>query len=481
MNLLIVLKTLGVLLLCESAAMLPSILVAVIYNEDTILAFVASLLITAAAGALLFMLKAENNMVRYRESFAIVTFGWLAASILGALPFLFTGLFPSFLDAFFESISGFTTTGATVIQNVEALPYSLLFWRSFTHWLGGMGILVLALALQPALGAGTFQIFKAESPGPILAKLTPRVSDTAKILYITYLLITAGEILLLAGGGMPLFDSMIHAFGTLATGGVSSKNMSIGAYDSVYLELVVTVFMIAAGANFALYYRVCKEKNPAGFFQNTEFRIYLSVIAVYIAIITLNINGEVFDSVFTSLRYASFQVASIITTTGYTTADFNAWPDLSRALLLSLMFVGPCAGSTGGAMKMIRIYIVFRYVQREVNKLIHPRAVKSINIDDVPVQENVLSGVMAFTILYLGIFIAATVLLTTQKISLFNSAAAVAAALGNVGSGLGLVGSSGTYTHFTAFSKIILSFCMLLGRLEIYTVLSLLSPQFWKQ
>jgi trk system potassium uptake protein TrkH len=477
MNLLMVLRILGVLLLCESVSMLPSILIAIIYGEKTIFAFVFSILITATLGWFLFLCRTKDKMVRYKEGFVVVTFGWLLVSVFGALPFLFTGTLPSFIDAFFETVSGFTTTGATVIPNVEILPKSLLFWRSFTNWLGGMGILVLALAIQPALGVGTFQIFKAETPGPILAKLTPRVSNTAKVLYTTYFAITLAEIFLLVIGGMPLFDSVVNTFGTLGTGGFSIKNLSIGTYNNVYYELVIGIFMIAAGVNFSLYYLIFKRRSPAGLFRNKELKVYLSIIAAYIAVITLNIYGNVFGSIVESLRHAFFQVASIITTTGYTSTDFVLWPDLSRALLVSLTFIGACAGSTAGGMKVIRVYLVFRYVQREVNRLIHPRAVKAININGVPVQENVLSSVMAFTVLYIFIFIVGTLLLTTQKIDLVSSAASVAATLGNNG----LSGPSWSYAPFNIFTKVILSFCMILGRLEIFTVLSLLFPQFWRR
>jgi len=481
MNLLIVLKILGILLLGESASMLPALFVAVIFKENTIFPFIISILITALVGFSLFSVKVKDNMIRYKEGFAIVSFGWLSASILGALPFLFTGVFSSFIDAFFETVSGFTTTGATVIQDIEVLPYSLLFWRSFTHWLGGMGILVLTLAIQPSLGIGTFQILKAENPGPISAKLTPRVSGTAKILYITYLVITIAEIFFLLIGGMPLYDSLIHTFGTLGTGGFSIKNASIGAYNSVYFDTVITIFMILSGVNFALYYQAFKKKSPVEFFKDKEFKVYLSIIAVYIFVITINIHGRVFNSIQESFRYASFQVASIITTTGYTTANFDLWPDLSRALILSLMFIGACAGSTGGSMKVIRILLIFKYVQREINSLIHPKAVKAIKIGDMPVQGSVLSNVMGFTVLYMAIFILATLLILTQNLDLISAAAAVAATLGNIGPGLGLVGPSSTYATLSDFTKIILSFCMILGRLEIYTVISLLFPQSWKK
>ncbi|MCR3922909.1 MAG: TrkH family potassium uptake protein, partial [Firmicutes bacterium] len=476
MNSLIVLKILGILLLCESVAMLPAIVVAIIYQENTIIAFVITVAISTVLGLLFYSIKPKENMIRYKEGFAIVSFGWILASIIGALPFLFTGAIPSFVNAFFESVSGFTTTGATILTNVEVLPYSLLFWRSFTHWLGGMGILVLALAAGPALGVGTFQILKAESPGPISSKLTPKVSGTAKILYITYLAITLVEIFLLKLGGMPLFDSLVHTFGTLGTGGFSIKNASIGAYDSVYFEVVITIFMILSGVNFSLYYLAYKNRSLLEFLRDKEFKVYLSIIAIFVVVITFNINGSVFNSLAQSLRYATFQVASIITTTGYGTANFDLWPDLSRVLLLTLMFIGACAGSTGGAMKVIRIHLIFKYVQREISSLIHPRAVRAIKVGDVPIQESVLSSVMAFSMLYFLLFIGSTLLLLTQNLDIITAISATAATLGNIGPGLNLVGPSLTYTYLTDFTKIILSMCMLLGRLELYTIISLVFP-----
>jgi len=469
------------LLLCEAVAMFPSVVVALIYRENTIFAFIVSIAITTMIGLTLFSIRVKDKIIRYKEGFAIVTFGWLMVSVLGALPFLFTGAITSVIDAFFETVSGFSTTGATIINNIEVLPRSLLFWRSFTHWLGGMGILVLALALAPVLGVGTFQILKAESPGPISTKLTPRVNNTAKILYITYTVITAAEILLLVLGGMPLFDSFIHTFGTLGTGGFSIKNASVGAYNSVYFDIVITVFMIASGVNFSLYYIAFRRKSPAGFFKDVEFRTYISIIAVAITFITINLNGKVFDGVLQSLRHAAFQVASIITTTGFTTTDFDLWPDFSRAVLFVLMFVGACAGSTGGSVKVIRINLMFKYMKREVNRLIHPRAVTAVKIGNTPVQEEVLSGVMAFVMFYMIIFIVASLLLAVQGHDLVSSVAAVAATLGNIGPGFGMVGPATTYSALSGFSKLLLSFCMILGRLEIYTVIALLSPRFWKR
>ncbi len=481
MNLLIVLRTLGMLLLCEAVTMIPSVIVALVYGEDTVSAFTVSIVATALLGFALFSVKVKNNIIRYKEGFAIVSFGWLMASVLGALPFLFTGVFTSFTDAFFETVSGFTTTGATVIEDIEILPYSLLFWRSFTHWLGGMGILVLTLALQPALGVGTFQILKAESPGPISTKLTPRVNNTAKILYTTYTVVTLAEIIMLTIGGMPLYDSLIHTFGTVGTGGFSIKNLSVGAYNNVYFDIVITIFMIASGVNFSLYYMAFKKRRITEFLKDKEFKVYLSIIAVCTVLITLNLSAEVFGSVQESLRYASFQVASIMTTTGFTTADFDLWPDFSKAILFALMFVGASSGSTGGSMKVIRIYLVFKYMQREVNRLIHPRVVKAVKLGNMPVQEEVLSSVMAFTMFYIVIFVFATLIIASQGLDLISSSAAVAATLGNVGPGFGIVGPSCNYASLTAFSKILLSFCMVLGRLEVYTVIALLFPEFWKR
>lgn len=481
MNSLIVLKTLGMLLLCEAATMLPSVIVAIVYGEDTIFAFLSSIAIAAAIGLVLFSIRVKDKIIRYKEGFAIVTFGWLMASIVGALPFLFTGALPSFIDAFFETVSGFTTTGATVISDIEVLPGSLLFWRSFTNWLGGMGILVLALALAPALGAGTFQILKAESPGPISTKLTPKIKNTAKILYITYTVITLAEIVLLTLGGMPLLESLIHTFSTLGTGGFSVKNASIGAYNNVYFEIIITIFMVASGVNFSLYYMAFRKKSLAELLGDSELRTYLAVITVSIILITLNLTGGVFDSVFESLRHSSFQVASIMTTTGFATTDFDLWPDFSRAVLFILMFIGGCAGSTSGAIKVIRIQLVFKYMKREVNRLIHPRSVTAVKISDMPVQEEVLSGVMAFTTFYMAAFLASTLLMTIQGYDLISSASAVASTLGNVGPGFGIVGPATTYSSLSGFSKLLLSFCMILGRLEIYTVIALLAPRFWKR
>ncbi|NLM45835.1 MAG: TrkH family potassium uptake protein [Firmicutes bacterium] len=481
MNIRLVIRALGVLLLCEAAAMLPAVFIALGYGEDTVPALLLSILVTSAAGILLCLPQVKDKVIRYKEGFAIVTFGWLLVSVAGALPFLFTGVLPSFVDAFFETVSGFTTTGATVIPDVESAPHSILFWRSFTHWLGGMGILVLALAVLPALGMGTFQILKAESPGPVSAKLTPRVSGTAKILYSIYLIITIAQILLLRAGGMPWFDSVVNSFATMGTGGFAIKNASIGAYNNLYFEIVITVFMLLAGVNFSLYYLAVRKKSLSDFFHDTEFRLYIGIVVAYILIITLDIYGNNFNSLAESLRHASFQVASIITTTGFATTDFNLWPDLSRALLLTLMFIGACAGSTGGGMKVIRIYLLMQYIRREINSLIHPRAVKAIKVNNIPMQESVLTNVMGYSVLYFTIFVIAGLLLLTQKYDMITAFSAVACTLGNIGPGLGLVGPASTFAGLTAFSKILLSFCMILGRLEIFTVFALLLPQTWKR
>ncbi|NLZ92471.1 MAG: TrkH family potassium uptake protein [Firmicutes bacterium] len=481
MNVLIVLKSLGMLLLCEAVALLPPVLLAVYYQENTVPAFLYTIIIAVIIGFLFYSLKVKDNVIRYKEGFAIVTFGWLAVSVIGALPFIFSGVLSSFADAFFETVSGFSTTGATVIANVEIVPFSLLFWRSFTHWLGGMGILVLALAISPALGVGTFQILKAESPGPISAKLTPKLSKTAKILYTTYLIITLIQIFLLKLGGMPLFDSVVNTFGTLGTGGFSIKNASIGAYNNIYFEVVITIFMLLSGVNFSLYYLAFKQKSLQQFWQDKEFKVYLGIVAAYILVIALNLYDSVFNSLWESLRHASFQVASIITTTGYATTNFDLWPDLSRMLLLTLMFIGACAGSTAGSMKVIRIYLIFKYVQREISSLIHPRVVKAVKIGDQPVQETVLSSVVAFSMLYILLFIIATLLILTQGLDIISAMSAVACTLGNIGPGLNVVGPARTFAPLSDFAKYLLSFCMLMGRLELYTVISLFSPHFWKK
>lgn len=474
----IILKVLGLLLLIEAASMLPSLGIALYYGEGDTLPFVWSILITAAAGGIFSTAKSQKRMVRYREGFMIVGLGWILASFFGALPFIFAGTFETFTDAFFETVSGFTTTGATVLRDIEIQPRGILFWRSFTHWLGGMGILVFTLALLPALGLGTLQIFKAETPGPTPDKLVPRLGQTAKLLYGVYILITVMEIVLLKAAGMSLYDAVTHTFATVGTGGFSTRNASVGAFNRPAYEYIIILFMFMAGVNFSLYYDAV-HGNFKTMFRDQEFRFYGFMVLCSILLVTMNIHAHVYGQLGQSLRYASFQVVSILTTTGFSTIDYEVWPDFSKMILFALMFVGGCSGSTGGAMKHIRILLIFKIIRRELYKLIHPKAVIAIRLGDKTIPDDVVNNIVSFVFLYLLIFLFGSIFLLTQNMDFISSTSAVAATLGNIGPGFGMVGPAMNYADLTTAAKWVLSVFMILGRLEIYTILILVMPAFW--
>lgn len=475
----IILKVLGVLLIIESAFMLPSVGLSLFYGENDTYAFIITICITVVVGLIGSRFKPQKGIVRYREGFMIVGLGWILASAFGALPFMFAGVFDSFIDAFFETVSGFTTTGATVIRDVEVLPHGILFWRSFTHWLGGMGILVFTLALLPAMGLSTIQIFKAESPGPTPDKLAPKLKQTAKFLYGIYILFTLIQIIFLKLAGMSWFDATNHSFATLGTGGFSTRNASIGAFQNPTIDWITIFFMFAAGINFSLYYDVI-HGNFKTLLRDREFQFYSFVIFLAVVFITVNVN-ELFDhNLIESIRQSAFQVTSLITTTGYATVDYEVWPDFSKMILFLLMFIGGCSGSTGGAIKNIRILLVFKIIKRELYKLIHPKAVIAVKVGNKAVPEEVLQNVVGFVLLYILIFVGVSIVLLTQGMDLLSSTSAVAATLGNIGPGFGLVGPAMNYAHLTGFTKLLLTACMILGRLEIYTILILVIPAFWR-
>jgi trk system potassium uptake protein TrkH len=480
MNFKLVLRSLGVLLICEAFAIAIPVIVAAIYREPSIEAFIYTFFLLLAAGLPLLLIKPENKKIYSRDGFAIVALGWILISFFGSLPFFFSGVIPSPVDCLFESISGFTTTGATILTQVEGLPKSILFWRSFTHWIGGMGVLMLALAIIPSAKSRALHIIKAESPGPNPGKLVPKIGQTAKILYGIYMAITAVEIILLVVAGMPLFDSLVHAFGTAGTGGFSIKNASIGAYNNVYIEIIISVFMLLFGVNFALYYRALKGDFKS-IFKDEELRFYIGVTAVSIVLITFNTMGNVFASLGESLRHSSFQVASIITTTGYTTTNFDLWPMFSKIILLILMFIGGCAGSTGGAIKNIRILLLLKILKRELVKIIHPRAVNSVKIGGKNVEEETLTGVLTFFYIYIFIFIWAVLIVSLDGKDIGTTISSVAATIGNIGPGIGEVGAAGNFHGLSVLSKLTLSLCMIIGRLEIFPILLLMVPSFWKK
>ncbi|MBU5293638.1 TrkH family potassium uptake protein [Anaerosalibacter bizertensis] len=459
--------------------MIPSLLVSLYYNQYDKKAFLISIFITGVLGFIMGRKEETKENIKAKEGLAIVAFGWILASFFGSLPFVLSGSIPSWIDSFFETVSGFTTTGATIVDNVESLPMGILFWRSFTHWIGGMGILVFTIAILPTLGVGGFQIFKVESPGPMPDRIVPKVKDTAKILYITYFIMTVLEIILLLFGGMSLYDAAVHTFGTVGTGGFSIKAASVGAYDSTYIHIIIGIFMILSGVNFSLYYLLFQGKWKE-VFRNEELRLYFGIIFSSVILIALNINSEIYKNIGLALRDAFFQVGSIITTTGYATTDFDKWPTFSKSILFLLMFVGGCAGSTGGGIKNIRILVLFKLVKREFSKILHPRAVIPIKTNGEIVSNETVAGITSFFALYIFIFVLGTVLISLEGMDLVSSSSAVASALGNIGPGFGIVGPVETFSSISSMGKLLLSLFMLLGRLELFTIIALILPKTWR-
>jgi trk system potassium uptake protein TrkH len=476
----IVLRVLGFLLIIEAGSMLLPLGVALYYGGPDIGAFAVAILVTAAAGIAGLRCKPTNGVVRYREAFMIVGLGWLLASGFGSLPFLLAGTLPSVADAFFETVSGFTTTGATVISNIEVQPYGILFWRSFTHWLGGMGIIVFTLAVLPALGLGSMRIFQAESPGPTPTKLVPRVDQTAKLLYGIYIALTILQMIALKITGMSWFDSITHTFATMGTGGFSTRNASVGGFGNAASEWVIAIFMFAAAVNFSLYYGLIHRKWSA-LFKDEEFRFYGAMVVGAALLVGISIFDSYKGQLGKVVRDAFFQVVSIVTTTGFITVDYEKWPELSKMILFFLIFVGGCAGSTGGGLKQVRILLIFKAIKRKLYKLMHPKAVIPIVLGDSPVPEETVDDVLVFTLFYLLIFAVMSMLLLTQGLDAVSSMSAVAATMGNVGPGFGLVGPTTSYADLTTLTKIMLSICMLLGRLEIFPLVALAMPNFWRK
>ncbi len=470
----------GLLLSSLAVTMLLPVPFSLYYGGDDHWALLFSAAITALVGLSAYKFTDLDRTLRIRDGFAIVTFGWLGFSLFGSLPYLLSGTIPSFTDAFFETISGFTTTGATILSEIESLPHGILLWRSLTHWLGGMGIIVLSLAILPFLGVGGMQLFKAEVPGPVADKLTPRVTETAKILWGVYMLLSAVETLLLMLGGMTLFDALCHTFGTMATGGYSTRNASVGAYDSAYIDYVITFFMFLAGANFSLHYRLLRG-NWKVYRQDREFLVYLGIIVVATLIIGAEVWWQTYDSFAEALRYSLFQVVSIQTTTGYGTADYEQWSYSSQFILFILMFIGGSAGSTGGGMKVMRIYLLFKFSVSEFTRLLHPNAVVPVRMRKAAVSRDIITNILGFFVLYMFLFAVGVFIMTLLGLDILSALGAVAASLSNIGPGLAQVGPTDNYGFIPGVGKWVLSLLMLMGRLEIFTVLVLFSPAFWKK
>ncbi|HHV98374.1 MAG TPA: TrkH family potassium uptake protein [Clostridiaceae bacterium] len=479
MNYGIIVRVLGNIIMLEAASMSLPLLISIIYKQKDTMAFAVCIALTGILGFAMSNLPSRSDTIKIREGVVIVSLGWFLISVFGSIPFVFSGAVDSFVDAFFETVSGFTTTGATVINNVEALPKGLLFWRSFTHWIGGMGILVFTVAFLPAMGIGSFQLYKAESPGPTADRIVPRLRDMAKILYMIYISMTVLEIILLVLGGMSLFESALYTFGSVGTGGFSTRNASVAAYDSTYIHIVISVFLILSGVNFQLYYIMFKGRIKEAL-KDQELRFYIGVIAISVILIALDIHFSIYKNFGKSLRDSLFQVSSIITTTGYSTANYDNWPTFSKGILFILMFIGGCAGSTAGGMKSIRILVLIKMIKREIMKIFHPRAVVPVKLGHKVLPNDLLISISTFSILYIFIFVLGTLIVSLEGIDLVSASSAVAATLGNIGIGLGLVGPAQNFSQFSEPIKFLFSFLMLIGRLEIFTVLALFSQKFWK-
>lgn len=446
---------------------------------------IASLITVSSAMALLLVTRGDTNLTR-RDGFGVVTFGWVFAAVFGALPYIISGVIPHPVAAVFETMSGFTTTGASVLpdgafQTLESIPRGILFWRALTHWFGGMGVLVLCVAILPFLGVGGMQLFRAEMPGPSKDRLTPRITTTAKLLWGVYAFLTLCEILLLKwGGGMNWFDSFCHTFATMATGGFSTRTASVGAYNSAFIDSVIIFFMFLAGVNFSLHYYALTGK-PGRYFKDSEFRFYCIFLLSCGAFLTFNIWGTVYSGFTESLRAAFFQATSILTTTGFVTANFDVWPEASRILLVLMMFAGGCAGSTGGGIKMVRIFIMWKKILKEVYLFMRPQAVLQVKLDGKPVGKEVVSHIAAFFTIFVVVFGLASFLMTFFTPNLETACTSVIATLGNIGPGLNAIGATQNYAAIPMPGQMILTLCMLLGRLELYTVLILFLPGFWKK
>ena len=476
------LHVVGILIFFLGLTMVFPLLFGLYYQDESVVPLLKSITVTLGSGLALYFLfrGAKGEMMSHREGMGVVAIGWTAAGFFGALPYYWGGVFDGFSDAFFESVSGFTTTGASVMAQIEVVSRGFLFWRNLTQWLGGMGIIVLSLAILPLLGIGGMQLYKAEVPGPVPDKLKPRIRDTAMVLWKVYVLFSAAEALLLMLGGMDLFEALCHTFGTTATGGFSTRNASIGSYHSPYIDTVIILFMLLGGINFSLHYQ-CLRGDLRAFWRNPEFRFFIGAILIFFLAVTFNIYHTVCETLSGAIRFGAFQVISIITTTGYTTADFEKWPPLSQSILLFCMFLGASAGSTSGGMKCLRIMLLLKHSYKQLFSLIHPHAVTQVKLGGRPISDEVLHSIWGYFMLYLGLFILCSFLLAAMGVDVVTSFAAVAASIGNIGPGLGLVGPTDNYAHIPVLGKWLLILCMLLGRLEIYTVLILFVPEFWRK
>lgn len=476
-----ILRIIGIVMTIISIAMIPSLVVSLIYGEVNIAEdFAITIFATIIVGAFLAKLtKYRLQDLKVRDGFFIVTVYWFISAIIGAVPFFISGAIPSAMDAFFESCSGFSTTGASILTDIESLPKGILFWRSFTHWIGGIGILLFAIAVMPSLGISGQNLEVSETPGPMLDKITPKMTDTAKTLLVIYSILTFAEIILLLLGGMNLYDALIHTFGTVGTGGFSNYNASVGHFDSTYIKVVITIFMLICGVNFNLFFLSFK-KGISVFWKDTEFKYYILIFAFSFVVIFafLLLSGNAASPGDTATDVA-FQTASILTTTGYATCDSELWPQVCQIMILLLMFVGGCSSSTAGGIKVIRIVVVLKLVARGFQTRLHPNAVRTPKVSGKALPSDSVSLIASHMMLYIFLLFVGTFLISFENADLTTCLTSVITCLGNIGPGFGAVGPSDNFAFMTDFSKLVLSFLMIAGRLELYTLFIFLTPQFW--
>ncbi len=478
MNIKVVLKLNGYILLFIAGAMLLPLIVAAVYKEQSGLAFLPAIALCLAIAAPLISLKTKSKSVYSREGLVTVAFAWVFISIISGLPFFISKEIPNFIDCIFETASGFTTTGATILTDVEVLSRCMLFWRSFTHWIGGMGVLMFVMMIAPLAGGNNMQLIRAESAGPKIEKIAPKANVTAMTLYGIYIGLTVLQTVLMLLGDMPFFDAVTIAFGTAGTGGFGIKNTSVAEY-STYIQVIITVFLFLFSVNFNIYFLLIARKiKPV--FKNEELRTFVLIVVSAILVITLN-NFSLFESIGEALQHSSFAVLSIISTAGFSTVDFNLWPELSKTILVLLMFIGACAGSTGGGIKVTRILIMFKNLKREFAVLIHPRSVKTIRVNDKRVDEETTARVGAYLVCYLLIFAVSMLIISIDNFDFETNFTAIAATLNNIGPGLSAVGPAGNFAGFSALSKIVFTINMICGRLELFPFMILLLPQTWKK
>ena len=478
MNYRMIIHVLGYVLLIIAVLMMLPLITGLFFHEN-ILNFLITALLTAILGIVMLMIRPKKQELFARDGFAIVGVGWILMSLLGALPFVLCGDIPNYIDAVFETVSGFTTTGASILKDIEGLSRSGLFWRSFTHWIGGMGMLVFIMAVMPMSGNHSMHIMRAEVPGPTVGKLVPRVRKTALILYLIYLGLTVLETILLLLGGMSFYDALLHAFATAGTGGFSTRAASIGAFKSVYIDIVVSTFMLLFGVNFNIYFLLLIGKFRTAF-GSEELRTYLLIVAGAVLALAASIS-HIYGGYFKALRYAYFNVTTVISTTGFGNADFTQWPVVSQWLLVLLMFIGGCAGSTGGGLKVSRLIIIFKAAFADVAQMIFPRSVSVIRLDKTKVDVGTIRASYTFFALYISILMLVTLCVSVDGYDVTTNFTAAVSCLSNIGPGLSLVGPSGSFSIFSYFSKIVLSIAMLLGRLEIYPLLVLVMPAMWRR